>query len=168
MQDTLKVAQEKGYAEADPTNDIEGFDAYYKALILSQVVFGGLPREEDIFRKGITSITEEEIQQADSIGLKFKHVAKLENYENTIQCKVQPVLVSASHPFYGVEGVTNAVSIDADIVGNIALTGPGAGKYPTASAVIEDLLHLYQEQFLFLLARIHKKGKKWSKGKKNG
>ena len=143
--DTLKVAQEKGYAEADPTNDIEGFDAYYKALILSQVVFGGVPQEEDIFRKGITSITEKEIQQADSIGLKFKHVAKLEKYDNTIQCKVQPVLVSASHPFYGVEGVTNAVSIDADIVGNIALTGPGAGKYPTASAVIEDILHLYQE-----------------------
>ncbi len=156
--DTLKVAQEKGYAEADPTNDIEGFDAYYKALILSQVVFGGLPREEDIFRKGIASITEEEIQQADSIGLKFKHVAKLENYENTIQCKVQPVLVSSSHPFYGVEGVTNAVSIDADIVGNIALTGPGAGKYPTASAVIEDLLHLYQEQVPVFAGQDRQKG----------
>lgn len=143
--DTLKIAQEKGYAEADPTNDIEGFDAHYKALILSQVVFGGIPREKDVFRKGITSITQKEIQHAESLGLKFKHVAKIEKYENAIQCRVQPVLVSDGHPFYGVEGVQNAVSIDADIVGNITLTGAGAGKYPTASAVIEDLLHLYQE-----------------------
>ncbi|MFB9988904.1 homoserine dehydrogenase [Bacillus benzoevorans] len=143
--DTLKIAQEKGYAEADPTNDIEGFDAYYKALVLSQVVYGELPQEEHVYRKGITSITQNEIQQAEALGLKFKHVAKIEKYENAIQCRVQPVLVSASHSFYGVEGVQNAVSIDADIVGNITLTGAGAGKYPTASAVIEDLLHLYQE-----------------------
>lgn len=143
--DTLRIAQEKGYAEADPTNDIEGFDAYYKALVLSQVIYGGLPQEEAVFRKGISAITQKEIRQAETLGLKFKHVAKIEKYENTIQCRVQPVLVSAGHPFYGVEGVQNAVSIDADIVGNITLTGAGAGKYPTASAVIEDLLHLYQD-----------------------
>lgn len=144
--DTLKIAQARGYAEADPTNDIEGFDAYYKALVLGQVVFGGYPKEEHIYRKGITSITQEDIRQAESLGLRFKHVAKIEKQEDAIHCKVQPVLVAASHPFYGVEGVQNAVSIDADIVGNIALTGPGAGKFPTASAMIEDLLHLYQEQ----------------------
>lgn len=146
---TLKMAQEKGYAEADPTNDIEGFDAYYKALILSQVVFGRTPQEEHVVRKGITFITEKEIKAAESLGLKFKHIAKLENCSNGIQCRVRPVLVSSDHPFYGVEGVQNAVSIDADIVGNISLTGPGAGKFPTASAIIEDLLHLYQEEIPF-------------------
>lgn len=143
---TLAIAQEKGYAEADPTNDIEGFDAYYKALVLSNVVFGELPQEEDTIRKGITSITQDQIQTAASLGLKFKHTVKLDKQAGKIQCKVQPVLVSASHPFYSVEGVQNAVSIDADLVGNISLAGPGAGKFPTASAVIEDLLHLYQEQ----------------------
>jgi homoserine dehydrogenase len=143
--ETLKIAQEKGYAESDPTNDIEGFDAYYKALVLSHVVFGELPEEQNITRKGITSITQEQIQSAASLGLRFKHVVELEKGANGIQCSVQPVLVSVTHPFYGIEGVQNAVSIDANIVGNITLAGPGAGKFPTASAVIEDMLHLYQE-----------------------
>src|SRR3954447_7301196 len=144
--ETLAIAQAKGYAEADPTNDIEGFDAYFKALVLSNVVFGSLPKKDNIVRKGITNITQEQIQQAVSFGLKFKHVVKLEKLAGRIQCKIQPILVSVSHPFYSIEGVQNAVSIHADIVGNISLIGPGAGKFPTASAVIEDLLHLYQEQ----------------------
>ena len=146
FEETLAIAQAKGYAEADPTNDIEGFDAYFKALVLSNVMFGRLPEKENIVRKGITNITQEQIQDAESLGLKFKHVVKLEKQDGRIQCKVQPVLVSISHPFYGIEGVQNAVSIHTDIVGNISLVGPGAGEFPTASAIIEDLLHLYQEQ----------------------
>lgn len=153
FEETLALAQEKGYAEADPTNDIEGFDAYYKALVLSNVVFGELPQKEDIVRKGIRNITQEQIQTAASLGLKFKHIVKLEKQAGKIQCEVQPVLVSVSHPFYSVEGVQNAVSIDADLVENISLVGPGAGKFPTASAVIEDLLHLYQEQKPFFFSQ---------------
>lgn len=144
--DVLKEAQDKGFAEADPTNDIEGFDAFYKALVLSNVVFGELPEPKHIVRKGISKITKEEIQAASSLGFKYKHIAKLEKQGKVIECHVEPVLVTESHPFYSVEGVQNAVSIDADIVGNITLIGPGAGKFPTASAVIEDLIHLYQEQ----------------------
>ena len=146
FEETLAIAQEKGYAEADPTNDIEGFDAYFKALVLSDVAFGTLPEKENIVRKGITNITQEQIQLAVALGLKFKHVVKLEKHAGRIQCEIQPILVPVSHPFYSIEGVQNAVSIHADIVGNISLVGPGAGKFPTASAVIEDLLHLYQEQ----------------------
>jgi homoserine dehydrogenase len=146
FEETLAIAQEKGYAEADPTNDIEGFDAYFKALVLSDVAFGALPEKENIIRKGITNITQEQIQLAVALGLKFKHVVKLEKQAGRIQCEIQPILVPVSHPFYSIEGVQNAVSIHADIVGNISLVGPGAGKFPTASAVIEDLLHLYQEQ----------------------
>ena len=146
FEETLAIAQEKGYAEADPTNDIEGFDAYFKALVLSDVAFGALPEKENIVRKGITNITQEQIQLAVALGLKFKHVVKLEKQAGRIQCEIQPILVPVSHPFYSIEGVQNAVSIHADIVGNISLVGPGAGKFPTASAVIEDLLHLYQEQ----------------------
>ena len=146
FEEVLKSAQEKGYAEADPTNDVEGYDAYYKALVLSNVVFGQLPKKEHIVRKGITHITKEQISIVSSLGLKYKHIVKLERQGNDIHCFVEPVLVTSTHPFYSVEGVQNAVSIDADIVGNITLSGPGAGKLPTASAVIEDLLHLYQEQ----------------------
>ena len=146
FEETLAIAQEKGYAEADPTNDIEGFDAYFKALVLSNVVFGVLPEKENIVRKGITDITQEQIQQAVSLGLKFKHVVKLEKQAGKVRCEIQPILVSSTHPFYSIEGVQNSVSIHADIVGNISLVGPGAGGLPTASAVIEDLLHLYQKQ----------------------
>ena len=146
FEETLAIAQEKGYAEADPTNDIEGFDAYFKALVLSNVVFGVLPEKENIVRKGITNITQEQIQQAVSLGLKFKHIVKLEKQAGKVRCEIQPILVSSTHPFYSIEGVQNSVSIHADIVGNISLVGPGAGGLPTASAVIEDLLHLYQKQ----------------------
>ena len=146
FEEVLVSAQEKGYAEADPTNDIEGYDAYFKGLVLSNVVFGELPKGEHIVRKGITHITKEQILAASSLGLKYKHVARLEKQGHDIKLFVEPVLVTETHPFYSVEGVQNAVSIDADIVGNITLLGPGAGKLPTASAVVEDLLHLFQEK----------------------
>ena len=146
FEEVLVSAQEKGYAEADPTNDIEGYDAYFKGLVLSNVVFGELPKGEHIVRKGITHITKEQILAASSLGLKYKHVARLEKQGQEIKLFVEPVLVTETHPFYSVEGVQNAVSIDADIVGNITLLGPGAGKLPTASAVVEDLLHLFQEK----------------------
>ncbi|MBT2690686.1 homoserine dehydrogenase [Bacillus sp. ISL-47] len=143
----LKIAQEKGYAEADPENDIEGYDAFYKAVVLSELVFGKAPEWEKSTRIGITDISIEQINIASSLGLRFKHVASLEKEKSAVQCTVKPVLVGESHPLYRVEGVQNAVSIDADIVGNISLQGPGAGMFPTASAIIEDLIHLGTNDF---------------------
>ncbi|CAM3854502.1 hypothetical protein GCM10009865_53300 [Aeromicrobium ponti] len=143
----LKIAQEKGYAEADPENDIEGYDAFYKAVVLSELVFGKTPEWEKSTRKGITDISIEQINIASSLGLRFKHVASLEKEKNEVRCTVKPVLVGESHPLYRVEGVQNAVSIDADIVGNISLQGPGAGMFPTASAIVEDLIHLGTNDF---------------------
>lgn len=143
----LKIAQEKGYAEADPENDIEGFDAFYKAVVLSELVFGKAPDWEKSARKGITDISFGKINIASSLGLRFKHVASLEREKDAVRCTVKPVLVGESHPLYRVEGVQNAVSIDADIVGNISLQGPGAGMFPTASAIVEDLIHLGTSDF---------------------
>jgi homoserine dehydrogenase len=143
----LKIAQEKGYAEADPENDIEGYDAFFKAVVLSELVFGKAPEWEKSTRKGITDISIEQINIASSLGLRFKHVASLEKEKNAVRCTVKPVLVGESHPLYRVEGVQNAVSIDADIVGNISLQGPGAGMFPTASAIVEDLIHLGTNDF---------------------
>lgn len=140
--DALSLAQELGYAEADPTNDVEGFDAFYKAMILSQVVYGEQPKWDEVYRKGITDISAEKIELFSQFGLRFKHVAALEKTDKGIKCSVKPVLVSQTHPLYQIEGVQNAISIDADIVGNISIQGPGAGMFPTASAVVEDLLHL--------------------------
>ncbi|MBN8198902.1 homoserine dehydrogenase [Bacillus sp. NTK034] len=142
FEEALKIAQEKGYAEADPKNDIEGYDAFYKAVVLSELVFGKAPAQETSVREGITDITIEQIRLADTLGLKFKHVASIQREKDTIRCTVKPVLTVEAHPLYRVEGVQNAVSIDADIVGNISLQGPGAGMFPTASAIIEDLIHV--------------------------
>lgn len=142
FEEALKIAQEKGYAEADPKNDIEGYDAFYKAVVLSELVFGKAPEQEYSVREGITDITIEQIRLADSLGLKFKHIASIQKEKDSVRCTVKPVLTGESHPLYRVEGVQNAVSIDADIVGNISLQGPGAGMFPTASAIIEDLIHV--------------------------
>jgi homoserine dehydrogenase len=142
----LKLAQENGFAEADPTNDVEGFDAFYKTMILSRIAFGEEPNWKNVVREGITSITSELIDTAEKLGLRFKHIASITKIGSQINAAVKPALVGKSHPFYSVEGVENAVNVQSDIVGSITLQGPGAGMYPTASAVIEDLVHVCQNR----------------------
>lgn len=140
----LSLAQELGYAEADPTNDVEGYDAFYKMMILCQVCFGGQPDWETVFRKGITGVTPEQIKHYDSTNLRIKHIASITKTDRGIEAILTPTVVQPTHPFYNVEGVDNAISIHANIVGNISLSGPGAGMYPTASAIVEDLIHAYR------------------------
>ncbi|WP_160725432.1 homoserine dehydrogenase [Bacillus sp. USDA818B3_A] len=146
FEEALRAAQEKGYAEADPTNDVEGFDAFYKAMILSRLAFKEEPNWHDVERKGITSITGQLIETAENLGLRFKHVASLKISGNQLHASVKPILIGKEHPLYHVEGVQNAVNIYSDIVGQITLQGPGAGMYPTASAVIEDLVYVCQNR----------------------
>lgn len=140
--DALKLAQDYGYAEANPANDIDGKDAFYKAAILSEVIFGKQPAWDQAYTEGIRAITLPQIKLFEAWGLRLKHVISLQKLNDEIQCTVRPVLVTKSHPLYHVEGVHNAINIEADIVGNISLQGPGAGMFPTASAIIEDLIHL--------------------------
>ncbi|KMJ58273.1 homoserine dehydrogenase [Bacillus sp. LL01] len=142
FEDTLKLAQENGYAESDPTNDIEGHDAYYKGLVLSQLIYGQTPDEQTCTRKGITSISADYIDRANELGLRFRHIVTLFKEKGEIHCKVEPALVTSEHPFYQVEGVQNGVSVDTDLVGNIQLNGPGAGMFPTASAILEDIIQI--------------------------
>jgi homoserine dehydrogenase len=142
--ESLLQAQQNGYAEVDPTNDVEGFDAFYKTMILSRIAFGEEPDWHGVERQGITAITSELIEAAGKLGLRFKHVASLTKVGEQIKASVQPVLVGDEHPFYHVEGVENAVNVYSDIVGRITLQGPGAGMFPTASAVIEDLVYVCQ------------------------
>ncbi|WP_053361696.1 homoserine dehydrogenase [Bacillus sp. FJAT-27251] len=143
--EALKAAQDKGYAEADPTNDVEGFDAFYKLLILSEIAFGEKPVWENVQREGISSITEEQITQAENLGLRFKLIASVQLDGEKVIGSVRPTLVTETHPLFNIEGVENSVSIEGDIVGRITLQGPGAGMLPTASAVIEDLIHAVLE-----------------------
>ncbi|PLS05849.1 homoserine dehydrogenase [Neobacillus cucumis] len=144
--EALRAAQENGFAEADPTNDVEGFDAFYKAMILSRLAFGEEPNWHDVERAGITSITSKLIDTAERLGLRFKHIAIIRKSGNQLTASVKPVLVGKEHPLYHVEGVQNAVNIYSDIVGQITLQGPGAGMFPTASAVIEDLVYVCQNR----------------------
>lgn len=142
--ESLLQAQKNGYAEADPTNDVEGFDAFYKAMILSRIAFGEEPNWHDVERQGITSITNELMEAAEKLGLRFKHVASISREDGRVVAAVKPVLVGNENPFYHVEGVENAVNVHSDIVGRITLQGPGAGMFPTASAMIEDLVYVCQ------------------------
>ncbi len=139
---TLKLAQQNGYAESDPSNDIEGHDAFFKGLVLSQLIYGKTPENHTTSRRGIRSITADFIERASELGLRFRHIVTLYKENGQIHCQAEPALVSSEHPFYQVEGVQNGVSIDTDLVGNIQLNGPGAGMFPTASAIIEDIIQI--------------------------
>lgn len=146
FEEALLLAKEKGFAEADPTNDVEGFDAFYKTMILSRIAFGAEPNWKDVEVEGITSITSNLMEASVKDGLRYKHIAQISKEGSEIKAVIKPVLVNQSHPFYYVEGVQNAVNVSTDIVGDITLQGPGAGMFPTASAVIEDLVYICQNK----------------------
>lgn len=137
----LKVAQEKGYAEKDPTADIEGLDACRKTCILSSIAFGTHFRPEEVHTEGITKITLEDVAYAADAGAKIKLLGRAEkNADGTVSAMVTPALVSDDCLLSGVDGVFNALLVKGDSVGQVILTGPGAGKEATASAVIGDVL----------------------------
>jgi homoserine dehydrogenase len=144
--DVLKEAQEKGYAEADPSADVEGWDATHKITILSRIVFGTFVQVDDVPRQGITDITLSELQLAKKLGYKVKLLAQAEQFgENgPISCSVEPTLVPLAHPLAGIHDVYNAVYVEGDHVQDLTLVGQGAGEQPTASAVVEDLTNVYQ------------------------
>ncbi|SEP70275.1 homoserine dehydrogenase [Virgibacillus subterraneus] len=143
----LDEAQNWGYAEADPENDIEGFDAYYKLMILSDLIFEKQPDLKYVKRIGIRDITEDSLQGLQTEGKRVKHIAKI-GYDATgnLTASVEPEAVSKEHPLYAVEGVNNAIHIKGDIVGDLTFTGPGAGSFPTASAMIEDFCILFKKE----------------------
>lgn len=135
----LAQAKKHGFAEADPTNDIEGFDAFYKLMILSDLIFDEQPHWQTVKRIGIKHITKSHIRDLHAQNQRIKSIATLELTDNKIEARVGPQILSENHPLFAVEGVENAIAIEADIVGQLTLSGPGAGALPTASAMIEDL-----------------------------
>lgn len=139
----LKEAQELGYAEADPTDDVSGKDAFRKLMILSNLAFGKQPDWETITIEGIDKVLAEDIAQADQKELRYRHIADISlNEQGELSGSVGPVLVDSNHPLYGVDGVDNAIIVETEYLGALTLIGPGAGMYPTGSAMISDLLHI--------------------------
>lgn len=139
----LKEAQALGYAEADPTDDVSGKDAFRKLMILSQLAFAQQPDWQTVEMKGVSELTYEDILEASQKKLHYRHIADIQIDENgEVFGKVGPVLVDSSHPFYGIDGVDNSVIVETEYLGALTLTGPGAGMYPTGSAMVNDLVHM--------------------------
>lgn len=138
--DVLKQAQELGYAEADPTFDIEGIDAAHKLTIMSAIAFGIPVQFDKAYVEGITQLTPEDIRYAEELGYRIKLLGITRRTAQGVELRVHPTLVPAKHLIANVEGVMNSVLAKGDAVGQTLYYGPGAGSEPTASAVIADLV----------------------------
>ncbi len=138
--DALQNAQELGYAEPDPTNDVEGIDAKYKAMILSLLCFGVFPSTDDVYTEGISKITKEDFDWAKRLNKTIKLVAQIDNGQDGFNARVYPVLVDSKHPLAAIRGALNAVLVEGENINQLVFSGPGAGAAPTASAIIGDVL----------------------------
>lgn len=136
----LKDAQEKGYAEKDPTADVEGYDACRKIAILTSLAYGKQLDFEDIYTEGITKITDRDIQYAKKLGAKVKIFGSSRKVGDKVSAMVAPKLITSAHPLYSVDGVFNAILVKGNMVGDVMFYGQGAGKLATASAVVSDIM----------------------------
>jgi homoserine dehydrogenase len=141
IEEVLAEAQELGYAEADPSNDVDGFDAVYKLAILASICWGRQVPVEGVHREGIRGIEAKDIQFAKTLGFRIKLLGIVEPAPGGgILARVHPTLLPKAHPLANVHDVYNAVWIHGDFVGDVMLSGRGAGSEPTASAVVGDLI----------------------------
>lgn len=142
FEDTLADAQNLGYAEADPTSDVEGHDAAYKLAILATLAFRARVKDTDVFREGITRITARDFLYAQELGYSIKLLAIAESRDGGVQVRVHPALIPGDMMLAKVDGVLNAVEILGDLTGKILFHGAGAGEMPTASAVVADIVNI--------------------------
>lgn len=136
----LKEAQALGFAERDPSADVEGHDACRKIAILSSIISGKQVDFEDIYTEGITNITLEDIQYAKALDMKIKLLASCKRSGDSLSAIVAPHFVPKSHPLYNIEGVFNSIFVKGNMLGDSMFYGSGAGKLPTASAVVGDIV----------------------------
>lgn len=140
FEDVLKKAQELGYAEKDPTADIEGHDACRKIAILSSLAFGKTANFEKIHTEGITKITKRDFEYAKELDCEIKLVGTSKRLENGISAMVAPIMLKKNHPLSTVDGVFNAIFVKGNMLGDTMYYGSGAGSLPTASAVVSDVI----------------------------
>ncbi len=145
-EDVLKEAQTLGYAETDPTGDVEGFDAAYKITTLATIAFNSRIKFENVYREGITKVRANDMKIANELGYKIKLIANATIDENNnADVRVHPMLVPKNTMLAHTNYVTNAVEISGHPIGKIVLSGPGAGEFPTASSVVGDILAIARE-----------------------
>jgi homoserine dehydrogenase len=140
--EVLREAQDAGYAEADPTFDIGGFDTAHKLSILTSLAFGVEASFEAIYLEGVQSITPADIEAADELGYRIKLLGVAQLTESGVEQRVHPTMTPKHSAIAEVEGVANCVAIDGDFVGQVMLIGPGAGARPTASSVMSDIVDI--------------------------
>ena len=163
-EDALSSAKELGYAEPDPTNDVDGFDAKYKAMILSLLCFGVSPNNEDVFTEGISKITKDDFEWASRLNKTIKLVAQIDSSKEGINARLHPVLIDKKHPLASIRGALNALVVEGEKIDQLVFSGPGAGAEPTASSIIGDVLsacrQLNNEKSNWYPLREYKKGNK--------
>ena len=144
--DVLADAQKLGYAEADPTADVEGLDAADKIAILASIAFDGGINREDVYCEGIRQISKTDIEYAQKLGfvIKLLAIAKKVN-QSSLSVRVHPTLVPSGHPLASINGVNNAIFVEGEPIGEVMFFGPGAGAGATASAVSSDILNLVSQ-----------------------
>ena len=140
----LAEAQQLGYAEADPTGDVEGFDAAGKVVILAQLLMHTHLRLDEVDRTGITALTPVDISTAAATGERWKLIGSLEWMDGKLVASVKPQRLPVSHPLAAVSGAANAIHFSTAYLGEITLVGPGAGRLPTGYAVLEDIFAIYR------------------------
>ena len=140
----LADAQGRGYAEADPTGDVEGFDAAGKMVILANLLMGARLSLADVDRTGITRLTPEDIAAAAASGERWKLIGKLERAGDKVVASVRPTRLPVSHPLAAVSGATNAITFTTALLGDVTVVGPGAGRMETGYALVCDLLAMHR------------------------
>lgn len=136
----LKEAQDLGYAEKNPAADVEGYDACRKIAILSSLAYGEHVDFEDIYTEGITKITDADFKYASELGLTIKLFGKSKRVDDKFYAMVAPFMIDSNNPLYSVNGVLNGILVKGNVIGDVMFYGAGAGKLPTASAVVADVV----------------------------
>ena len=143
-EDALQEAQDNGYAEADPTGDVEGFDAAGKVVILANLLMGVPIGMDDVDRTGISGLTPADISAAQDAGERWKLIGTLEPADGGVTASVRPERMSLAHPLASVGGATNAITYSTELLGDVTLVGPGAGRLETGYSVLVDLLEIHR------------------------
>ena len=145
FEEALNEAKRRGFAEKDPTLDIEGIDSAHKLILLTYLAFGKLVNLNDVFIEGISRISLADINYARELGLEIKLLAIAKKEADDLEVRVHPTLIPKTHLLSSVDGVFNAIYVSSDLAGNLLFYGPGAGQMSAASAVVADLVDLTQD-----------------------
>lgn len=142
FQDALKEAQSRGYAERDPTADIEGLDAASKIAILASIAFGSNVTSDQVYTEGISKVSPQDIMYAKEMGYVLKLIALAKEDNGLLDTRVHPMMIPLNHPLAAVSGVFNAIFVEGDAVGEVMFFGPGAGSMPAGSAIVGDVIDI--------------------------